>query len=87
MINSIITKIKDIFNDLDKQTILIIKKGLYFCSCILFISLALLITYLFYLHTSFMFKIGILTFEISFHYATYFIITGIIVDSLKKQII
>ena len=87
MVNNVIRKVQELIKNLDIQTLKIIKTGLYFCSCILFISLVLLITYLFYLHTTFMYKIGILTFEISFHYATYFIIAGIVVDSLKKQII
>ena len=80
-------KIENLFNNLDKQTLKIIKLGLLFCSGILALSLIILITYLFFIHNNFVYNIGILTFQIALYFAVYFIISGVTVDTIKKQMI
>ena len=87
MLYFFIKKIKKLIKNLDKKTLKIIKNGLFFCGSILLISIATLITYLFFVHNYFVYNIGILTFRISLYFAVYFIISGITVDSIKKQLI
>lgn len=81
-----INKIKEIFNNLDKKDLKIMKKGLIFCSLILLISMAILVTYLFFMKNIFIYEIGILFFQLSLYFAIDFIVAGIVVDTIQKQI-
>lgn len=83
---AIFEKIKNIFKCLDEKIIKIMKNGLKFSFSILIISTIILITYLFFVHNNLIYQIGILVFQISIYIGIDFIVSGIAVDSIKKQI-
>ena len=87
MIKNFFDMIKKTFNDLDKKCLKIIKTGLKFCFLILLCSMAILVTYLFFLHNNFVYQIGLLVFQLSLYFAIDFIVSGIAIDSIKKQIL
>lgn len=80
-------KIEKSFVDLDKLTKKIMKNGLKFCSIIGIIALIILLTYNLSITTPFLFNIGFLLFKLSLTFAVEFIICGLVVDSIKKQLI
>ena len=86
MFKQMIKKIKDIFNNLDKKVIKILKYGLKFCFLIAIISIIILATYLFFVHNIIIYEIGILVFQISLYYSVYCIVSAITVDSIQKQL-
>lgn len=87
MISQFVEKIKNAFNNLDTKILKIMKYGLKFCFMILLFSVAILITYLVFLHSVFVYQIGILIFELGLYFAIFFIISALTVDSIYKQIL
>ena len=87
MIHNFIVMIKKIFTDLDKTALLILKKGLVFCSLIGMVSIFILSIYEFAILSPFMFNIGLTLFRISIIFAIEFIICAVAVDKIKKQLI
>ena len=83
---NMIEKIKQTFKDLDKKDLKIMKNGLKFCFFILMVSISILVTYLFFIHNVFVYQIGILVFQLSLYFAIDFIVVGLIVDSIQKQL-
>lgn len=81
-----IHKIKDVFSNIDKKDLKIMRNGLKFCFLILLSSIAILVTYLFFINTAFVYQIGILVFQISLYLAIDFVVAGIVVDTIQKQI-
>ena len=75
---------KNYYLNLDKNTIKILKNGWKFCSIICFIGIFLLLTYLIFLHSPFLYKIGISIFQLSIIFAIEFLVCGYVVDSIKK---
>jgi len=86
MIN-FIHKIKNIFDNIDKKDLKIMRNGLKFCFLILLISIVILVTYLFFMNSIFIYEIGILIFQLSLYFAIDFIVAGIVVDTIQKQIL
>ena len=80
-------KIKDILNNLDVKTKVIIKNGFKFCTLLCLFSLFLLITYIFWFSVPLVFYIGIMLFQMSLLFSVEFLVCGIVVDSLKKRLI
>ncbi len=80
-------KIINIFKNLENQTIRIIKNGIKGCFGICLISIFILLTYTFIYSTPLLFDIGIILFKMSLLFSIEFLICGIVVDSLKKNII
>jgi len=80
--NNIIKGIKN----LDKLTYKIMKNGLKCCLVICIISCILLLIYEFDIVSPTVYYIGITLFKLSNIFAVEFIICGIVVDSIKKQI-
>lgn len=80
-------KIKDILNNLDVKTKVIIKNGFKFCTFLCLFSLFLLITYIFWFSVPLVFYIGIMLFQMSLLFSVEFLVCGIVVDSLKKRLI
>lgn len=70
--------------NLDKDTFKIMRYGIFFCTCIALISVAILITYIF-LGSSFFYHLGLTIMKSSFTFAVEFIICGIVVDYIRKQ--
>ena len=84
--------IKQIFNllintlkNLDKKILKILHYGLKFCFGILILSAGILVTYLFFIHSDFVFQIGLLTFQIGICFITEFFVSAITVDAIAKQ--
>jgi len=82
-----IHKIKDIFKNIDKKDLKIMRNGLKFCFLIFLISIVILVTYLFFMISIFIYEIGILIFQLSLYFAIDFIVAGIVVDTIQKQIL
>ena len=64
MIKQFLKKLIDTLKNLDEKILKILKYGLKFCFAVLILSAMLLITYLFFIHSDFIFQIGLLTFQI-----------------------
>ena len=85
MLAQFIKKIKNSFKNLNTQILKIMKYGLKFCFLVLLVSVAILITYLLFLHSAFIYQIGILIFEIGLYFAVFFIISALATDTIYKQ--
>ena len=82
-----IDKFKNTFFNLEKKTKMIIKNGIKFCFILCVVSLFLLLTYDFSFANPHLFDIGITLFKMSLLFSIEFLICGIVVDSLKKNLI
>ena len=87
MYKQMMEKIKNIFKNLDKKIVKILKYGLKFCFLIAILSVCILTTYLFFIHNEYIYKIGIAVFQMSLYFAVYFITSAITVDSIQKQML
>ena len=85
MINKIYQKIKLSFQNLDKKILKILKNGLKFSFLISIVSIAILLTYLFFIHSALIYQIGLLTFEISLYFAIDFVVSALTIDTIAKQ--
>ena len=85
MIN-FIHNIKETFKSLDKKDLKIMRNGLKFCFIILLLAIAILVTYLFFMNSIFVYEIGILVFKLSLYLAIDFVVAGVVVDSIQKQL-
>lgn len=77
----------DIFKNLDKLTFKIMKYGFRFCSFICILSVLILATYNLNILSPIMYYIGINLFELSIIFGIEFIVCGLVVDGIKKQLI
>ncbi len=82
----IINKLKDTFENIDKKNLNIMKNGLKFCFGILMLSISILLTYLIFVKHIFVYQLGLLVFELSLYFAIDFIVAGVVVDTIRKQI-
>ena len=87
MIKQIFNKLLDTFKNLDKKILKILNHGLKFCFCILILSAVILFTYLFFVHSVFLFQLGLLTFQLGICFISEFFVSAIAVDTISKQII
>ena len=85
MIKQIFNKLLDTLKNLDKKTLKILNYGLKFCFCILILSAIILFTYLFFVHSDFVFQIGLLTFQLGVCFIAEFFASAITVDAISKQ--
>ena len=85
MIKQIFYKLLDTLKNLDKKILKILKYGLKFCFGILILSAVILVTYLFFVHSIFLFQIGLLTFQIGICFIAEFFASAITVDAISKQ--
>lgn len=79
-------KIKNIFKNLDKTDLKIMKIGLKVSLGFLLISIILLCIYLLFVHNIFLYNLGLSVFKLSNYMAVEFIICGIVVDMVIKQV-
>ena len=86
MSKKIFSQIKEIFKNLDKKAIYILKKGLKFCFILTIVSAIILVFYKFN-RESYIFEIGFTMFRASIIFAIEFVICAIAVDKIKKQLI
>ena len=78
-------KIKNLFDNLDKTDLKIMKIGMKFCFSLLMISIFLLSIYL-SIHNIFLYSLGLAIFRLSTYFAIEFIICGVVADIVKKQL-
>ena len=81
-----IHKINDIFDNIDKKDLKIMRNGLKFCFLILLVSMLILVTYLFFINNVFVYEIGVLVFQLSLYFAIDFVVARIVVDTIQKQL-
>lgn len=79
-------KIKNLFDNLDKTDLKIMKIGIKFCFGILLIATALLCVYLFFVHNLFLYNLGLIVFKSSMYIAMEFIVCGVVADKIKEQL-
>ena len=87
MIKQAFNLILNTLKNLDKKILKILNYGLKFCFGILIISTVILITYMFFLHSVFLFQLGLLTFQLGICFISEFFVSAIAVDTISKQII
>ncbi len=82
-----IKKIIDTFKHFDKKTSKIMRYGLQFCFVLCIVSVFILFTYNVTFHSPFMYYIGISLFKLSLTFAIEFVVCGLVVDGIKKQMV
>ena len=82
-----INKTIDYFKNLDKLTYKIIKKGLVFCLILSLISAFILFTYSSSFLSPSVYYIGLSLFKSSCMFSVEFIVCGLVMDTVKKQLI
>ena len=86
MLKNLIKKFKNTVDNFDKKIVKILKYGLRFCFCVAIVSVAVLITYLFFVHSNFIYQIGLAIFQLSLCFTAEFIVSAIAVDTISKQV-
>lgn len=79
-------KIKNIFKNLDKTDLKIMKIGLKVSLGILLVAIILLCIYLLFVHNIFLYNLGLSVFRLSTYIAVEFIICGVVADLIMKQV-
>ena len=79
-------KIKNLFKNLDKTDLKIMKIGLKISFYTIIFSVFLLCIYREFVHSVFLDNLAIAIFKLSTYIGIEFIICGIVVDTVKKQI-
>ncbi len=74
-----------LFNNLDKQSLKIMKYGINTCFLFIIIATIILFNYLFFLHIIFFYSLGLFILKISLYFIIEFIICGFIIDKIKKE--
>ena len=87
MINKFFSMVKNIFKNLDKTALHILKKGLYFCLILCITSVFLLLLYQIFSLNPFIYEFGLTLFRISLIFAIEFVICAVAADKIKKQLI
>lgn len=82
-----ITNIINLFKNLDKKTFSIMKKGITFSFIVTIISSLILLTYILLIKQPQLYYIGLALLKLSLFFIIDFIICGIVVENIKKQII
>ena len=77
-------KIIELFKHVNKKILKIMKYGLQFSCSICVIATAILCTYLFFYHDSFLYSLGLTSFKLGIILGTEFIICGLSVDAIKN---
>lgn len=80
----IFEKINDLFKNVNKKILKIMKYGLQFSFLICIIATAILCTYLLYYHDSFLYFLGLNSFRLGIILGIEFIICGLSVDAIKN---
>ena len=80
----IIEKIRNLFKNVNKQILKIMKCGLQFSFLICIIATAILCTYLLFYHDSFLYSLGLTSFKLGIIIGIEFIICGLSVDAIRS---
>ncbi len=82
-----LNKIINLFKHLDKIACKIMKHGLIFCSFLSFLAIFILLIYNFTFPSPSMYYIGIHLLKLSLIFGIEFIICGLVVDGIKKELV
>lgn len=77
--------LKSTFKNLDKKNLNILLTGLKICFFILLFSIAILITYLLFIHNYLIYQIGLMVFQMSIYFAIACVISTMAIDSIKSK--
>ena len=80
----IVEKIRDLFKNVNKKILKIMKCGLQFSFMICIIATAILCTYLLFYHDSFLYSLGLTSFKLGIIIGIEFIICGLSVDAIQN---
>ena len=80
----IVEKIRDWFKNVNKRILKIMKCGLQFSFIICIIATAILCTYLFFYHDTFLYSLGLTSFKLGIIIGIEFLICGLSVDAIKS---
>ena len=80
----IVEKIRDLFKNVNKKILKIMKCGLQFSFMIWIIATAILCTYLLFYHDSFLYSLGLTSFKLGIIIGIEFIICGLSVDAIQN---
>ena len=80
-------KIYDSYKNFEKITRKILRGGLEFCFSLCILSVAILVSYSFFIHLPLIYYIGINLFRLSLIFGIEFIICSFVSDGIKKQLI
>lgn len=86
MLKRLIKKLINTFKNFDKKILKILKYGFSFCFIVALISVAILVTYLFFIHSIFLYQIGLSVFQLSLCFTAEFIASAITIDTIIKQL-
>lgn len=87
MIKQMIEILKNTVTNFDEKILRILKIGFRLCFGIAIVSVIVLIIYLFFVHSIFLYQIGLMIFQISLCFTAEFIVSAIAVDTISKQLI
>ena len=79
----IVEKIRDLFKNVNKKILKIMKYGLQFSFFICIIATIILCTYLLFYHDTFLYFLGLTSFKLGITIGIEFIICGLSVDAIK----
>lgn len=79
-------KFKNLFFNLDKTDLKIMKIGIKICFGISLVAILILSFYLFTVHSFFLYELGLTILKLSSYFLVEFIICGIVADMVKKQL-
>lgn len=79
-----IIKIIDIFKNINKEILKIMKYGLRFSFLICIIATTILFTYLLFYHDSFLYTLGLTGFKLGIIIGIEFIVCGLSIDAIKS---
>ena len=82
-----IKKLINTFKNLDQLTYKIMRCGFKFCFAICIFSVIILFTYNLFILSPSVFYIGISLFRLSMIFGIEFVVCGLVVDGIKKQLI
>lgn len=80
----IAVKIKNLFKNVNKKILKIMKHGLQFSFLVCIIATVIMCTYLLFYHDSFLYFLGLNSFRIGIIIGIEFIICGLSVDAIKN---
>ena len=80
----IVQKINDLFKNVNKKILKIMKCGLQFSFLICIIATAILCTYLLFSHDLFLYSLGLTSFKLGIILGIEFIVCGLSVDAIQS---
>ena len=80
----IVQKLNDLFKNVNKKILKIMKYGLEFSFLICIVATAILCTYLLFSHDLFLYSLGLMSLKLGIILGTEFVICGLSVDAIQS---